>query len=75
MDTKPNHCNLSYLIRLWRVGKQRTTALRVQLINPHTKERWSFESIKVMARFLEDEVGKEDERVIGEKPEKQEHRD
>lgn len=43
---------LSYLIRLWQAGKQSKEIVRIQLINPHTNEQWSFQNLAEVTKFL-----------------------
>jgi hypothetical protein len=47
---------VSYLLRLWQVGKGENTRVRASLENPHTGERRGFPSLADLFAFLEREV-------------------
>ena len=53
-----HHPTLSYLLRLWRGGEDVSPVLRILLINPHTGQVRSFQSLSEMVDFLEQELNR-----------------
>ncbi len=57
-----NHTHYSsYLLRIWQAGSKGAPAWRIVLISPHSGKRWSFKSLPELAKFLEQEMGAEEE--------------
>jgi len=55
----PERCDyLSYLLRLWRVGTEKTT-WRASLESPHTGERIGFASLGELFAFLQQQTSDE----------------
>jgi hypothetical protein len=63
--TKRQRDYLSYLLRLWRSGKDRDSGWRASLESPTTGERQGFASLEALFAFLEaqtdDQAGSEPE--------------
>ena len=66
---------LSYLLRLWRVGKQvypdsktEQAVWRASLESPHTGERWNFAGLNDLFEFLRTQTGYPSQRVELEEP-------
>jgi hypothetical protein len=57
-DTQGRHDYLSYLLRLWRVGKEEA-AWRASLESPHTGERIGFASLDALFAFLRQQIDDE----------------
>ena len=54
--SSPRRGYVSYLLRLWQVGKGENTQVRASLESPHTGDRRGFPSLAALFAFLEKEV-------------------
>jgi hypothetical protein len=43
---------LSFLIRLWQVGRGEERVWRITVESPQTREHWNFTSLEALAAFL-----------------------
>jgi hypothetical protein len=54
--SSPGRGYLSYLLRLWQVGKGENTQFRASLESPYTGQRQGFANLADLFTFLEKEV-------------------
>jgi len=49
---------LSFLIRLWQVGRDNESVWRITVESPQTREHWNFTSLEALTAFLQANMDK-----------------